>query len=149
MSEISVNLAYNKIQVLSFNLNIPEGLKIQTDKKDLFRFNYSVNTKPILEKELYIVNLDINVLYGKEQKIICTLKISYDYNVIGLKKIVKKKEKKIFIPEQLHSILIANAVSTSRGILLMKTAGSPLENIYLPIVKPDSFSKVSKIDRAK
>jgi hypothetical protein len=146
MPDVKLVLSYNKIQVLGFNLNIPDELKIEINKKELFFFTYNFNTDINLEKEFFTVNLEIILTYKENQ--ICTLKALYEYLVIGLKEIAKKEGNVIGIPDQIPAMLISNAISTSRGILFMKTAGTQLENIYLPVVNTDTILK-SKIEKTK
>lgn len=151
MPEITLNLAYNKIQILGFSLNIFEGMKIETEKKELFLFTYNFNTNINLENELFTVNLEVILSYDKKENQICNLKANYEYHVIGLKKIAKKNGGVFSIPDKIPAMLIANAISTSRGILFMKTAGTPIENIYLPVVNIDTIlkSKSEKFDKEK
>ncbi len=151
MENIKLDIGYNKIQILSFHLKLPETIDLKKDNKSSFGFSYKIDTNTNLNKELFFITLDIKILYSKKQDIICSIKTYFEYHIKGLKKIVKEVDNKKLVPDQLPATLIANAVSTSRGILYMKTLGTPLDGIFLPIVNSDSFSrsKVDKIDEQK
>jgi len=135
--EIKLEIYINKISVNNFNLNIPDGKKINTEIKNLFEFRYNIETNINPERGIIIVNLELLILYEKE--IICSLKTTYEYVVKNLKHIATKENNSIKIPIEIPRELIANSISTTRGIIFLKTAGTPIESIYLPLVKSNDI----------
>lgn len=141
MAENTIDIGYNKIQVIAFNIDIPEDISIDINDKSNFTFQYNVATRTDKINEVFEVILEVEILLAKSKHILCKLKTVFEYKVNGIKDLIKEENGIELIPDQIPSMLIGNAVSTTRGILLSKTSGTILESVFLPVINADTFSR--------
>jgi hypothetical protein len=52
-----------------------------------------------------------------------------------------KSEDQISLPEELLAMFIGIVLSSTRGMLVVKSAGTHLENAYIPVMNPMDFFK--------
>ena len=139
MDDIDIKINCEEIKIISFHLNLDDFKDKKFNSKDKINFKFSLNTEVNMKQDILIMLLQI--IYEYENQNICFLKISFKYKVTGLKNIAKVENKDILIPSKIIKKLNANAISTSRGVLFEKTAGTNLEDIYLPLTNLDEFIK--------
>lgn len=153
MKDIEVSLLLTDIKILNYNINFEEieSLNEKIDR-DKLKFKTSSNFEIILEEELIKIAPEIILEYDAQTCILGSFKCKFEYHVIGLKNVIKvldEEKKTIEIPDNILLMLLGSSLSTIRGILFAKNAGTPLENFYYPIIDPKSFLPISTLEKSE
>ncbi len=129
--EIKFRLKTIKVEGFSFSELEDSKFDINTT---IFEFNSGIRVIP--EEETILILLGIALFNDPDKKIqLCNLKVSYEFHVIGLRHF-PRKDNTIKIPDDILIQFFALAISTSRGILFDKCAGTYLSEIILPLINP-------------
>lgn len=144
LKKIDITLRISSIKTLKFSLNNTDEAR-QTDKK-LFQFNISLAS--FINPLAKTIGFDViqDVFLDKEMtKKVSELISRIEFEIINFDDVVKHKEqqKEFQIPDQVMMTLISISLSTSRGIFASKVEGSSLEGVYMPILNPATFKKLS------
>ena len=116
-----------------------EGIKKIDPKKLSIGFNLSFDWK--LPEEHFFVTLTVFYKYkvdGAEVELAKFVTMT-GYEVKGLKSIIKVNEKGFELPDYFMLTFVGTAVSSARGMLSYKLAGTILADFYLPLIDPQDF----------
>lgn len=133
------------IQYLGFrfkSFSFYELLGLQ--ENETFDFQTSVDIKTGSDR--VIIGVMIQVHRKSDEQIYANAETESLFLVEGLES-VKDESGSLMIPQGVLVTLVSLAISTSRGALLVKGAGSFLANIPMPIVDPKVF--VSEMQSVK
>ena len=113
------NFAFNNkfrggSNVPEINFNIQQSFEFQSEEKQLN------------------ITLLVNLIEAKTKNLLASLEIGYDYYIQEYEELTQTNE----IPVSFLAVLLGLSLSSTRGILFSKTAGTILENYYLPILNP-------------
>lgn len=137
-------ISLTKISEKEFFLAPNEDLKISHKNLQL-GFNFNFKWKE--DSDLIEVLTTIIYLYKttKTEKEILRFKCVLEFLVKDLNKvlIVDKETAKVKVPNSLEILFISTSISTSRGMLFYKTAGTYLSNFHLPLLVADDFVKIN------
>lgn len=132
-----MSISLEKIQMieascLSFSVK-SEGI----DDFKGFSFDYFAQTKLGLEDNLVFIQLKIVISADLPNKPeIGNFNLGFTYQIENLEELIAETEGIRSLDKHLHMSLLGIAFSTSRGIILTKSANTLLNNAYLPIVNP-------------
>jgi len=121
---------------LSFSVNN----KIEEDITG-FSFDYDANTKVDVENNLILIQLGINVSANAESKKIEAGKFEFGfaYRVENLEETFEEIEGRRKLDQTLQMSILGISFSTARGMMLVKSSNTILQNAYLPIMNPASL----------
>jgi hypothetical protein len=137
MDKKTLELSVEKINIVSFYLNVENLSEFSIKEKNNVQFEYKLQTHIEIINELFGVHFEVKLLF--ENEVISNLKTYCEFKVIGLNDIAKKENDQIAIPSKIAGTLIAAAISTTRGIFFEKTSATPLEGLYLPLANLDEI----------
>ena len=136
---IEVQFQYAKIQEVgcSFDSSVLPSLEDFDYKKLNIEFGFKLELE---EKEnILILGLLVKYFYdgNNEQNKVLELITENHFRIIDLPKIIEVKENNEFLDKaNILPTLIGLSISTLRGMLFIKTAGTVLANPPLPVINP-------------
>lgn len=136
---MSVSIAITKIKEDEFIFR-NEDLNSIDEQKLSIGFNVGFDWK--FENESFLVKLIIHYKYQFEDSEIELVKFSTTtgFQVKGLNEILKTDEYENFQLDDFFMVtFVSTAVSSGRGMLANKLAGTYLADYYLPLVDPKDF----------
>ncbi len=141
---MSVDIAITKIKEDEFVFRNEDIKKVDEKKLTIF-FNVGFDWK--LEDENFSVKLTIHYSYNLKGSDIELVRFSTTtgFDVKGLKEILKVDGNKFQLPDFFMTTFISTALSSGRGMLAYKLAGTFLADYYLPLIDPKDF--ISHIQR--
>lgn len=129
-------------KTLEFQAHYPGKERIEKDEIREFEFKYELTDALLYEEKVYRIELgiEIGVLLPKKKKARKAgfIRTEFFFLVEDLRDWVTKEGESIVIKRPLTANLAALAFSTTRGLLMAKTAGTFLESCVLPII--DAYS---------
>lgn len=134
-------LKINKVKIEEINFREPSDSLIKTFDENHLSIHINSSYNYNLEAEEVTVSLIVIYEYklGKKAEELLNYKGSFEFKIGNLNSIVKKLEKGIDIPDTILEIITGVAISSARGIIIAKTAGSFINQFYLPLVSPQSI----------
>ncbi|RZK01776.1 MAG: hypothetical protein EOO46_19285 [Flavobacterium sp.] len=153
MEDIKKPFAPEKLSIIDFKLNkaqvdAPEDF--EPDNVDGHKIDATLKLGFKLEEELVKCDLYIDVTTQSEELNVLEAKgtflLSYIIKVEGLSELTKLKGDVMDLHPDLAISLSSITYSTSRGVLITRLQGTPLQNMILPVVDPlklleDSFTE--------
>ncbi|NTV05770.1 MAG: hypothetical protein HGA59_04585 [Chlorobiaceae bacterium] len=129
---VQIGIQYSGFRFKSFSFNEPVGI----GKNETFNFDTSMAIKTANDR----IIIGIMILVNRKSDGVTYAKAETEslFLVKGLEQAVSKVGN-VNIPEDLLFTIISLAISTSRGALMVKGAGTFLEKIPMPIIDPKSF----------
>lgn len=95
------------------------------------------------------IEVDIQVKIaenGFEREPLLSLTTKIRFEIVNFDKLTGDKTEKIFLPDAFLATIIGLAISTTRGMLVEKTAGTSLSVFILPVINPmDIVKDMAKI----
>ena len=138
MEELAISLV--EISEKEFFLAPQENLKI-TEKKINLGFSFEFKWQE--QSDFIEVISTILYLYEdtktKKLQDLIRFKTTFKFEIKDLNEIISIEKGKINVPKYVSSILIENAVSTTRGMLFYKTAGTYMNRYPIPLFNTSSF----------
>lgn len=128
--QISYQLVKIHQNTFAFNNNIEIDSRFTE-----INFNIQQNFEFINDQKKLNITLLLNLTDIRSQNLLVSLETRYDYYIPEYEELIQKNK----IPVQFLAILLGISLSSTRGILFSKTAGTNLENFYLPILNPTSI----------
>lgn len=149
-----INFALISIKELGFAYKNPrEIIPDFTPEKNPLEVKVNVNYRWNLEKNLFGVVIDLFYLIkDKNNKKIELVKLSFilEFFIENLKEIFIVRTNNDFdMDEKFESTLVGLAISTGRGILYEKTAGTVFNNFIFPVVNPMELILSKKFKKTK
>ena len=139
---MSTKIAITKIKEEEFRLK-DESIAKLDPKKLSIGFNIGFNWD--YEKENFYVRLTVVYKYKIENENVELVRFTSTtgFLIKGLKDtlIVDENKTSFKLPDNLMLTCISAAISSSRGMLAYKLAGTILANYYLPLIDPKNFLK--------
>jgi|ERR1043165_9104046 hypothetical protein len=135
LKEVSLQTKIVEITFDEFKLekSIKSGIKFNFDQFQ-YEFNISIDVNKV--KGELSVNLTVNIFSDLEKK----NKLGY-ITSHGIFLVVNFNE--VIINDKIPNVILANfigvLISTTRGFLIVKAQGTPIEGAIIPIVTPNSF----------
>jgi hypothetical protein len=140
LHELSFTMKIIDLKLVDFNAlsELPMGYKDSGLDNDniQFEFNLGLNVNPTKKR----IRVDLNVVFFADVEKKTTLGglNSYgEFEVINLEEIIKDFEGKI--PNLILANLIGVVLSTSRGFLILKSSGTVMEGVMMPIINTNVF----------
>lgn len=138
--EVSVTLKIIDLKLLDFHVlsDLPKKFeKTGLDKNNIqFEFNLGIHVNPV--KKRAHLDLSTNFYSDQEKKIhLGNLSSFGEFEILNLDEILKDYEGKI--PNAVVSNLIGIVLSTTRGFYILKSIGTIMEGIMLPIIDINAF----------
>jgi hypothetical protein len=132
-----IGIQYSGFRFKSFSFREPVGI----GENESFNFETSMAMKTANDRIIIGIMIQVNrksdgVTYAKAETE--SLFLAKGLEQAG------DKAGRISVPEDLLFTVISLAISTSRGALMVKGAGTFLEKIPMPIVDPKSFFQQKK-----
>jgi hypothetical protein len=151
LKEINLSLRILNIQLKDFNALkiLPPELAEIGIIKDKVQFEFNVESRLEIEKGRIGINLNVSFFAEEEKKTnLGNLESSGDFEVLNMSDIVKDFDGKI--PNVILATLIGIVISSSRGFLVLKSVGTLMEGIIMPVINANSFfPKESNIKTSK
>lgn len=134
-------LKIKKVKIEEINFKEPNDSLINSFNENLLTINLNTSYRYSLEEEDVTVYLVVVYNYENEKEVqeLLIYKGSFEFKIGNLKNIIKKNETRIDMPNEILEIITGIAISSARGIIIAKTAGSFINQFYLPIVSPQSI----------
>ena len=137
-----VSYSLNNVRELKFNYQDPY-INIENFDLDSYNFKYGlqVNYKWNLKKELFGVVLDFlyKVKNEEEEAILLEFSNITEFKVENLKSIFNPRSSNDFdFDEKYETTFVSIAISTGRGMLITRTAGTFFQKIVFPIINPQN-----------
>lgn len=144
--KVELKVRFDSYRIINFEYHDPQ-IPITAKKADLkFDFNFKATFKYNLDASTIEVKLAVNILYhGKELLPVGSIEVDYVYKVLGLNEL-ESDGNGIIIPDTFLTTLVSLAYSTTRGIILVKGAGTILGGIILPIIDPRKLLPKQQIE---
>ena len=101
-----------------------------------FEFNVNIHIDALNET----IRIELNtIFYAEEEKktVLGNLSSSGDFKALNIAEIIKDFKGKF--PNVVLASLIGVVLSTSRGFLILKSVGTIMEGIIMPIINPNIF----------
>lgn len=135
---MSVEIAISKIKEEEFIFR-NEDIKKFNEKKLEIGFNFGFDWE--LDEEKFIIKTTINYNYRIGSNLVELVRFSSitEFHVIGLSEILNVDGNKFQLPDFFMMTFISTAVSSGRGMLAYKLAGTYLSDYYLPLIDPKDF----------
>lgn len=141
-SEVSIRLSNVKIEEVTFKE--PKQELISSFDESCLNIGIGVQLSNNIEEELIIISLHFfyeynNVIFPETQ--LLNFKGSFDFKIDNLKDTIKVMKDNIQVPDNILITLLTIAISSARGIIIAKTAGTFINKYYLPILDPNEILK--------
>jgi len=136
----NVTSRIRNLKLIDFSLEQLEEGELENLNSALFGFEHNVNftIEPALKQLTVIYTTRI---YSNEQlkRKIGEIQAFAEFELINMDDF--KTDNQISIPEELLAMFIGIILSSVRGMLVVKAAGTFLENAYIPVMNPMDFFK--------
>lgn len=138
MSDLEFALKLIKVKIEEINFKEPDENFINNFDENFLKISVGLKFSHNLEKEVMTVNLNILYDYQKDdddiKNSLLDYKGSFDYHILNLKNLVKIDNDSINFPNVILETVAGISISSGRGIIIAKTAGSFVNKYYLPIL---------------
>ena len=145
MSNIEFSLRLNKVKIDEFNFKEPDDSFINDFNEEFLKIGLGLKITHNIDDE--IIGIHLNIIYDyineDDHKIkLIEFKGLFEYKINDLKNIISDNSNGgINIPNVILETIIGLSISSSRGIIIAKTAGSFLNKLYLPLFNPSDIVK--------
>ncbi|MCK6542456.1 hypothetical protein L6Q79_07210 [bacterium] len=134
VSQIPIQIKLEKFTIKQF---VQEQMPEDIQPNEQINFNHAIGIRVVPENEAIETHLDIKILRASNTQNLGAL-VTQGVFKIGPEAFQKFKELG-GIPRELFILAINLTYSTTRGIMIERFRGTPLQNAYLPIVNPDEL----------
>lgn len=145
MSDLEFTLKLNRVKIEEINFKEPEEDFINSFNEEFLKISIGLKFSHNLDKELLSVHLHILYDYqidGDELKIsLLDYKGVFDFHILDLEKLIKTDNEIVNFPNFILETIAGIAISSGRGIIIAKTAGTFINKFYLPILDPRELLK--------
>ena len=136
-------LKINKVKIEEFNFREPNDLLIKNFDENQLTIHINTSYSYKMEDEEVTVSLGVIYEYKNENEKktqeLLNYKGSFEFKIGNLNEIIKKNSIGIDMPDGILEIITGVAISSARGIIISKTAGSFINQFYLPLVSPQEI----------
>lgn len=134
-NEIEIRLL--KVQEIGFYMDSSLFGEIKASQLNDLHIFFGFKLKPDIKRDLLV--LDVLVKYnlgGIKGKKILEIESSNAFKIKNIKDLLKIKDDTIEDTSGITPTLVGIAIGTIRGMLVTKTAGTPLDKYPIPIINP-------------
>lgn len=148
--EKNFSLKINKVKIDEINFKEPSDDFIENFKEDLLDIRLTLKFTYDFAKDFLSVTVHIWYDYNdnndidgesKGKTILLDFTGTLDFTVGNFSDVVEKKETGVVVPNILLEMVTSIAVSSARGIIIAKTAGTFINKYYLPLVNIQDIIK--------
>lgn len=139
-----IQIQIKSIKEICFSQShVEETSSFEEELKFSFGFSIKVN------KEDNLVDIMVGVRYGHLDKIILECQYSIVFLIDGFNEVIFIEEGKqeFQADDNFIATLLAVGFGTLRGIVVVKTAGTILNNYPFPIVNPTEIAQTAKLTK--
>lgn len=157
VTAMSVNNKFNaeKISLLNYNIlsgQISAPKDFDIDKVSGHKVDYALNIGYNIEAKLAKADLTLDIFTQSNEQNTEQAKGNYHlqfiYQIDNIDELAKTDENnKLILNPDLANALSSVTYSTSRGILLTRLQGTPLQKFILPIINPKNLYKKNSIGK--
>lgn len=154
MEEKKIQAINLSVKILNIKLDdykivdvVPAIIVNKLNKEKIqFEFNIEMNTN-LIKKNIHIV-LTTQLFADEEKKInLGYIKSSGDFEVLNIEDITKGFDGKV--PNVIFANFIGVLLSTTRGFLILKSEGTIIEGVYMPMMNPMNFFPQTTVEAKK
>lgn len=144
-----------KISLLNYNIlsgQITAPKDFDIDKVSGHKVNYALNIGYNIEAKLAKADLTLDIFTQSNdqntEEATGNYHLQFIYQIENLDELAEKVENnKLILNPDLANALSSVTYSTSRGILLTRLQGTPLQKFILPIINPKNLYKKNSTDK--
>ncbi|RQP19276.1 MAG: hypothetical protein EAS52_02785 [Parapedobacter sp.] len=142
-NKFAVKLSKVKTEEVSFRE--PEEKIAKSFNDDFLSVGFASYFGSDIDTNTVTVHLILNYDYGDEESgdllRLLNYKGSFDFVFDNLKNYIDLKSNELLLPDHVLEKLLDISISTARGIIIVKTAGSFINRFYLPVFDPKTLLK--------
>lgn len=137
--KVNIQFFIKEISTIEFSVKNSPNLKIKENNDAVFEVSPSTAIDTKSSTINFIIQIGIYSDNTKKESL-CRLVSSIKYGIKNMEVLIDENDNnRIRIPNQFMQTLLSLSLSTSRGILAVKTEGTNLMNTYLPVLNPTNF----------
>lgn len=148
-------LTFADCRVTSFQLGRP-GTPL-SNAEDVASFSYTFTSEQGVDFDNAIIRIALHVAIEAKRtdealpnELVGEIRTETFFRVTGLDALMTQKpDGSPVLPELVGATALGLAFSTTRGMLLMLSAGSVLNQAFLPVINPLQFLRSSQADQAQ
>ena len=132
---LDIRFKIKSYRIVKFNFNTSINEVIEIEKENLkYNFKSGFSIRRELNQIGVLLGVDINLDRGQPINIFNS-EFEYIFEIDDISKF-KHDDKSMTIPDQFMITLVSISFSTTRGIILGKSAGTILDKIIMPLIDP-------------
>lgn len=137
------SIKLNKVKIEEINFREPDDKFVTAFDEKLLQIHIGTAFSYNIDKD--ILSAHINILYDYEDSNVelknnlLNFKGNFEFLIGNFKNVINISGDKIDVPDMILEITAGIAISSARGIIIAKTAGSFINNFYVPIVSPQEI----------
>jgi hypothetical protein len=129
--QIDAHLRIKAIEILDSELHHPKIPDFNPQKVS-FAFNLESKVNAAIRCIFIVVNINVN---SEDNKLLLAkMSVNFVFEIENFEEVIKEKDQKFDIPEQIIHLLNTISVSTLRGIMYERFRGTFLHNFLIPII---------------
>lgn len=142
-SSMEIQLRLIKVQETGFFMDTAKLSSITNTDPELFNIEIGLQVLPDLTKDLLDLQLIVRYLLHEDSKNVkvVELQTSNIFKIFNLSNVLSITDKELTDKNNVIPTLVGIALGTLRGILVVKAAGTILNEYPIPIVNPTDLCK--------
>lgn len=142
-SSMEIQLRLIKVQETGFFMDTAKLSSITNTDPELFNIEIGLQVLPDLTKDLLDLQLIVRYLLHEDSKNVkvVELQTSNIFKIFNLSNVLTITDKELTDKNNVIPTLVGIALGTLRGILVVKAAGTILNEYPIPIVNPTDLCK--------
>lgn len=131
--KLNIRYSIETIEKAECSLKL-DNIDLSKLNKDTLKFQYKISTHIKMKENFIYIKPEIRFLY--ENKVLLESSVTISYNVQTLSEVfsVDNENHKIDMKVNILPTFLGASYSTLRGIVYMKTTGTPLEHYPIPMI---------------
>lgn len=149
MPDIKITFKIKEINVDKFAINLPNIKKSEIENEYTFNVRTRFSVDPDTREINWIILTEI-FLDKERTDLCCEINTSFKYEIVNLSAVTTRKSNLITIPDPILNLLLQMSLDTTRGILLEKTNGTPMQKVFFPLLNPvDIIKQIKELNQQK
>ena len=142
-TNIEIQLRLIKVQETGFFMDTSKLSSITSSDPELFNIEIGLQVLPYLTEDMLDLQLTVRYLMREDSKSIkvVELQTSNQFKIYNLSNVISITDKELTDKNNVIPTLVGIALGTLRGILVVKTAGTIMNEYPIPIVNPTDLCK--------
>lgn len=136
MSQAGFSIKLSNVKIEEVTFKEPNKNFINNFKESNLNTGLGINFSLDVERELLFVYLSIFYDYNENEQLtqqLLNFQGSFEFHISNLKNNIEQEEDSFKVPDNVMERLTDISISSARGIIIAKTAGSFVNKFYLPI----------------